>query len=1502
MKFSCAVGTLLVLSGSPFVADATSTKLRSMPSLQSALKPSSDSALMPSEQIVSMRSLQEVPCTDVLFSTTTEIQTVEEIEDILLFPLTDLPVAVSNVDLRVFLKGDVDATEEFYYLEGENIAIGKPGRAAGLHRACGDFVQEDFVMDISLFNFVVQDGNFELQMRPFRNNTDPSECPGADSDQAFIELSYTYCGVVTPEPSSLPSKAPTLKPSSMPSSVPPPLKTSQPTSVPTIKPSTTPSVKASSMPSAQPSSTPLCPLLPFFFKTDFGTVVNIEDILLFPLTDLPEAATDIDFSVYLKGDLGANEEFYYLEGENIVIGKPGRATGIHNDCGEFVQEDFVMNVATFNFVASDGNFAMQMRPFRNNTDPSTCPGLDSDQAYVELSYRYCDTGSSAPSAPTTTRPSSMPSIVLPTENPSETPTLSSVQPSSMPSRCPMALYNVTTDTQTVQSTSDILFFPLTELPVAVTDVEFQVFLKGDLNANEEFYTLEGENIVIGKPGRDPGVHDECGSFVKEEMVMSLELFNLVAADGEFDLQMTPFRDNIDPNLCDGSDSDQAFIQISYMYCVEGSSTPSSNPSTNASAEPSSAPSTSAPTLASSKPSVSSAPSVSSIMPSCPITSVDVDSSEMSKEVVTCPPTILSGSCEQISYNFPILGDTIGSATITYSYRNDNAGFWDLKAGTYSFTEETEAPACVEQSTAVNVLPEDFNTDDPDFYAVKDGVLNVRMLYIAGGDNTCAEPKSVATINLKYDFFDCGRTNTPTASSNPTSDPTTSFPPTGKPSPGPTPAPSPLPSSATASPTDSPTLMPTVSEAPSLSPSRTGTPTQPSDMPSCPINFFDEDSTETGLTEVECGPGFPATSVCQAIQFDFTNVGKTDFEAAITFKYKGDNTGGYNLFGGTFDFGVLTPRNQECTNQEMTVPVTPANFNGEGDVAYVVKNGVLSVKMVYENNTAANTCELPRNVAIMNLKYAQYDCGRTGMPSVSRPPSAAPSPAPTQSSAMPSCATTSGDTTTPEQGLTVVDCAEGTPPGMVCQGFLFSIPVEPALGPAILTYNYKNANVGSYDLIAGNYNWGTFDHTTGALQCPEASTSISISVAQFNDVSNNQYVTKDGFLNITMIYNNGTSASSCGEDATASINLKHDFLDCGRTGMPTVTPQPTIPEPSSSPTIAPTVTPTQASESPSCPMTFVDVKSEQKGLSVVPCGDLFPPTFVCTAIEFTFNDVEDATGDTTITYNYGGDNSGGYDLMAGSYSFGSEGFTTGTPLCAEQSVPVVIDALRFNSDDDEFFAVKNGVLNVKMLYVANPDIPNTCPSPKSVASINLNYAYNDCGRTGMPTVSSSPTTPSSAPSLAPALTSSMPSCTVESKNEFSEFSSLTEVTCGVGFPDGAVCEEISFEFTDVQDSIGDVTISYIYKGDDKGRYDLFAGTYFFGTEGFVTGDPSCLEQTTAVTVLAADFNGDGDVRFIVQNGVMTVRMVYNAGGTNTCPAPQSVARINLQYDYHDCGSV
>jgi len=107
----------------------------------------------------------------------------------------------------------------------------------------------------------------------------------------------------------------------------------------------------------------------------------------------------------------------------------------------------------------------------------------------------------------------------------------------------------------------------------------------------------------------------------------------------------------------------------------------------------------------------------------------------------------------MTFTFTNVRDTIGNATLTYSYKNDDIGTYSLEAGTKLFKNDLEEPACVEQQTAVTVTQDVFNSGG-DLYMKQDGVLNVYMVYVPLGDNTCAS-ENLGKVRLEYQYFDCG---------------------------------------------------------------------------------------------------------------------------------------------------------------------------------------------------------------------------------------------------------------------------------------------------------------------------------------------------------------------------------------------------------------------------------------------------------------------------------------------------------------------------------------------------------------------------------------------------------------------------------------------------------------------------------------------------------------------------------------------------------------------------
>jgi hypothetical protein len=721
MRFSCAASIMFALSGSSFVAKANATE-----------QPSTSS--MPSEQ----PSTSSMPsCLMVTYEHTSLSATATGSDEHLEFPFTNLPLAATDVVMTVSLRGDLDGARKWYYAEGEYLTVGYPGRYGDKYSQCNtSFVDEDFVVAATFFNSVADDGQFDLDLRPFRSFMNPGSCSDSQNE-AYIKLSYTYCELPSSTPTSEPSSISSEQPSAEPSSIPFEQPSAEPSSTPTAKPTNSqPSAEPSSNPSGQPSAEPSS---------------NPSEQ---PSAEPSSTPTAIPTNSKPSEEPSSNpSEQPSAEPSSTPTAKP------------------------------------------TNLQPS-----------VEPSSNPSEQPSAEPSSTTTAKPTNSPS--------------SSLMPTPIPT-CPMLPFVHTSATSTATSTGEILQFPFTNLPLAATDVAISVSLRGDLDEGNEWYYVEGEFITIGYAARYGDKYSQCNtSFVDEDFEMSAASFNSVADDRQFDLQLRPFRSFIDPSEC-SPDAHEAYIKLSYMYC-EPTLTPSEQASSmpslmsmipNASARPSSV--TSHPTLtsseqASSMPSLmsmipdasarpssvtshptltsseqaSSMPSLTSMipdasarpssvpshptltpseqassMPSCPITSVDRDSEDMGLMTVDCgpafPPTF---TCQEICFSFDSVKNTIGDAIITYKYRGDDSGLYDLYAGTKFFNEQTELPACVEQETVVTIPPVEFNSDDPVLYVVKGGVLNVKMVYvedIEAGANECAAPKNMAYINLKYDFVDCG---------------------------------------------------------------------------------------------------------------------------------------------------------------------------------------------------------------------------------------------------------------------------------------------------------------------------------------------------------------------------------------------------------------------------------------------------------------------------------------------------------------------------------------------------------------------------------------------------------------------------------------------------------------------------------------------------------------------------------------------------------------------------
>jgi hypothetical protein len=122
MRFSCVASILLVLCGSSFVAYADDDPLSTKP----------------------MRALEHETCVMVPYEYTTATTTVRDGELTLLFPFTSLPgPATTPVKITVSLRGDLDADDEWYYVEGEYQFVGYAGRFANFNQCDADFLHDE---------------------------------------------------------------------------------------------------------------------------------------------------------------------------------------------------------------------------------------------------------------------------------------------------------------------------------------------------------------------------------------------------------------------------------------------------------------------------------------------------------------------------------------------------------------------------------------------------------------------------------------------------------------------------------------------------------------------------------------------------------------------------------------------------------------------------------------------------------------------------------------------------------------------------------------------------------------------------------------------------------------------------------------------------------------------------------------------------------------------------------------------------------------------------------------------------------------------------------------------------------------------------------------------------------------------------------------------------------------------------------------------------------------
>jgi hypothetical protein len=222
-----------------------------------------------------------------------------------------------------------------------------------------------------------------------------------------------------------------------------------------------------------------------------------------------------------------------------------------------VQEDFGMSAATFNSVAADGRFDLQMRPSRS-IDPGTCAEEDGTQAYIELSYMYRSCELSSPSL------------------------------SSKASICTPTLYDQSSGEMNLDS-AGVASFVFTDLELATGNVELTYFHKGDDSPNGYYDLLVEEVFTIGTS--EPGDAGACDAFTASPIVLNEDQFNSYFAESDSSLTVSmDYDDDFGGNDC--VNSKVVYFNLKYQEagCSVESQEPSSDPVPAPTATPSPMPS------------------------------------------------------------------------------------------------------------------------------------------------------------------------------------------------------------------------------------------------------------------------------------------------------------------------------------------------------------------------------------------------------------------------------------------------------------------------------------------------------------------------------------------------------------------------------------------------------------------------------------------------------------------------------------------------------------------------------------------------------------------------------------------------------------------------------------------------------------------------------------------------------------------------------------------------
>jgi hypothetical protein len=623
----------------------------------------------------------------------------------ILFEFTGLETAIGNVQITYFHKGD-NSDSGFYSLKVDQFSFGES--ETGKFTPCMDYVKSltDSPIADDTFNGLVKDGNLNVSMEydDFGGNT----C--LDDQMAFANVRYQFSDC----PSSMPSmpSMPSMQPSSTPSEVP-----DEPSSMPSMS-----SSKPSPMPSlsSKPSS-----CTPQFYDQNSTVMSLVGTEMNFEFTSLEPATGNVQIAYFHKGD-NSESGTYVLKANIFTVGES--ETGEFTPCMEYVKSltDEPITDDKFNDeYVKGGNLKVSME-YEDLGDPAANTCTDDQMAFVNLRYPYTDCPQPSSDEPSSAPSSSKSSSKPPSEVPSSAPSKQSDEPSSAP------------------SSSQPSSKPSSE-PTKASDEPSSEPSSIPSDTSSSLPSLVPSQQPSSKPSLEP-------SSIPSDASSSLPSL-MPSQQPSLKPSLAPMPSTKPSDVASSAPSKQSDKPSSAPSSSQPSFKPSSEP-TKPPEVPSSAPSSSNEPSSSSKPS-----EVPSMMPSCPITSVDVVSPQLNKTAITCPDQFPDFfTCSGFEYDFNNVEKTIGNATITYVFKNDNQGSFDLSAGTYDFGSVNEDPMCIEQSKVVIALADDFNRDSSanPYFVRDDGVLNLKMLFNEVEDaNTCGEPQSVATFNLKYDYFDCG---------------------------------------------------------------------------------------------------------------------------------------------------------------------------------------------------------------------------------------------------------------------------------------------------------------------------------------------------------------------------------------------------------------------------------------------------------------------------------------------------------------------------------------------------------------------------------------------------------------------------------------------------------------------------------------------------------------------------------------------------------------------------